>query len=137
MEETNAESRKQEAVPDDVRERLMIISQSIRTIGMMAKVGISYCIVIPGYGARPDDRLASNVCPEIDERSADSIIAEIGENLCCMLDAYMDQMHKSGLPKDAVTGYVEHIYQAAKDHFLERAAGTGEGAGPMSGDAAE
>jgi hypothetical protein len=133
----DAESRKQDEVSDEVRARLMMISQSIKAIGEMAKVGISFCIVIPGYGIKPDDRLVSNYCPNSKERSTDSISQEIAENLTSMEETYMMQLLHAGLTKDAVTGYVEHIYQTAKERFLEKAAGVGDGAGPMNGDAAD
>ena len=114
----------------DEDDRLRMISQSIRTMAAMAKVGVTYCIVIPGHGVREDARLASNYISEKD-RPEMQIVEEICGNISGIPNGFMHSLLAQGVTDDAIEGIVKEIVRKTMERFAEETAGVGKGAGPQ------
>ena len=112
-------------------ERLLFISRTIKGVAAMAQVGMTYCIVIPGFGAREDARLGSNYIAPPQDRSTTSIMTEINDNICAILESHMWTVQHMGYSTDAIEGMIDDIVKKAKGRFEEASAGIGQGAGPQ------
>ena len=120
-EEISDEIRKME--PED---RLKLVSESIRAMVSSVGVGISYCIVDPGFGVKGDNRLASNwnAAPP-KGRSGQSIIMELAANVSCMLESFMQGMRRQGVPDEKIKRIGEMILKDAVENF-EKSGGAPE-----------
>ena len=116
---------------EDQDDRMRMISQSIKTMAAMAQVGVSYCIVIPGYGVREDARLVSNYITKKSERSDAEIGSEICGNIEATLEAFMKALLAQGVSDDAIMGIVDEIVRKTKERFTVTTTGIGRGAGPQ------
>ena len=116
---------------EDQDDRMRMISQSIKTMAAMAQVGVSYCIVIPGYGVREDARLVSNYMTKKSERSDAEIGSEICGNIEATLEAFMKALLVQGVSDDAIMGIVDEIVRKSKERYNAETAGIGRGAGPQ------
>lgn len=112
-------------------DRLKMISQSIKTMAAMAQVGVSYCIVIPGYGVREDARLVSNYITKKSERSDAEIGSEICGNIEATLEVFMKALLARGVSDDAIMGIVDEIVRKTKERFTVTTTGIGRGAVPQ------
>ena len=112
--------------------KLITVSNAIKAIGKMTGVGISYVIVIPGYGKREDARLYCSCIPRVEERNERDVIQELLGNVSCMIDGLMDAMRKTGLSDGAVRGLINKAIEDAKDRYGDRwKPFQNAGAGPM------
>lgn len=112
--------------------KLITVSNAIKAIGKMTGVGISYVIVIPGYGVREDARLYCNSIQQVEERTERNVIQELLGNVSCMIDGLMDAMRKTGLSDGAVRGAINKAVEDAKDRYGDRwKPFQNAGAGPM------
>lgn len=128
--ETENKQEKTETQQDQ-DDLMKMISQSIKTMAAMAQVGVSFCIVIPGYGVREDARLASNYITRKDDRSERDIIGEICGNISTILEAFMKSLLAQGVSDDAIAGIVDEIVSITKERYTVSTAGIGRGAGPQ------
>ena len=109
--------------PED---RLKLVSESIRAMVETIGVGISYCIVDPGFGVRGDNRLASNwTAAPPKGRSGQSIIMELAANVSCMLESFMQGMRRQGVPDEKIKRIGEMILKDAVENF-EKSGGAPE-----------
>lgn len=112
--------------------KLITVSNAIKAIGKMTGVGISYVIVIPGYGVREDARLYCSSIQQVEERTERNVIQELLGNVSCMIDGLMDAMRKTGLSDGAVRGLINKAVEDAKDRYGDRwKPFQNAGAGPM------
>lgn len=112
--------------------KLITVSNAIKAIGKMTGVGISYVIVIPGYGVREDARLYCSSIQQVEERTERNVIQELLGNVSCMIDGLMDAMRKTGLSDGAVRGAINKAVEDAKDRYGDRwKPFQNAGAGPM------
>ena len=120
--------------PDNLTEeddRLKMISQSIKTMAAMAQVGVTFCIVIPGYGVREDARLVSNYITKKIERSDAEIGSEICGNIEATLEAFMKALLAQGVSDDAIMRMVDRIGRKTKEPFTVTPTGIRRAAGPQ------
>ena len=111
--EVDEEIRKME--PED---RLKLVSESIRAMVSSVGVGISYCIVDPGFGVKGDNRLASNwTAAPPKGRSGQSVVMELAANVSCMLESFMQGMRRQGVPDDKIKRIGEMILKDAVENF--------------------
>lgn len=108
------------------KDRLQMISQSIRTLAMMAQCNVTYCINLPEV---EDQYLASNYIPNCEE--AEKAASEIAGNIVCIIAGFMGNLLTGGATKAAAEGIADEILARAKALFAERTEGIGEGAGPQ------
>ena len=130
----NEEERKKNE-EKEIDAKLIAVSNSIKAIGQMTDCGISYCIVDPGLGVREDARLASCCIAPPKDRPESALLQELAENICCMIQGFMNSMAAPhGYSDAAITGFMDHAYAVAKKRFLESRKGLGQGAGPQGGN---
>lgn len=116
MSEKDLESRVEEKAgfdPDE--ERLLAVSKSIKAIGNMTGTGISYVILIPGYGEKEDLRLASCCIAPPTNRDGKDLVLEIYGNIVCMLQGFVKSMRQGGMTenriKEMMDTLLEQVYQ--------------------------
>ena len=112
--ETTAETMKR--ITDD---RLKMIAESIKAVGKMTNCGISFCIVIPGYGVTEDTRLSSNWMAPPKGRSFESQQNEVMNNIACQLECFMKVLEASGVEKKKIILLVDKIAETVKKVFEE------------------
>lgn len=126
---------KNEDEEKEVDDKLIAVSNSIKAIGKMTDCGISYCIVVPGYGVREDVRLSSCCIAPPKDRPEQALLQELAENIGCMIQGFMNSMAAPhGYSDGAITGFMDHVYAVAKKRFLESRKCLGQGAGPQGGN---
>lgn len=127
----NEEAQGSDSVAE-MNERLIAISKSIKAVGSMTGTGISYCIVIPGYGVREDSRLASCCIAPPNDKSDRMIIQELAGNVSCILQGFMSALRKDGLSDGAARGLLNTTIEDAKRRYEEQWKGfETAGAGPQ------
>ena len=99
-------------------DRLKMIAESIRAVGKMTNSGISFCVVIPGYGVVEDCRLSSNWMAPPKERSLESQMEEVANNIACQIQGFMHALSGGELDTERIMEIVDKMVDAAKQEFL-------------------
>ena len=110
--EVGEEIRKME--PED---RLKLVSESIRAMAEAIGVGISFCVIDPGFGITEDKRLAANYIAEQKDRPGVDYFLEAGGNLSCMMECFMSSLRKLEIPDGKILGLINAIVKDAKNNF--------------------
>jgi len=111
---TTAETLKK--ITDD---RLKMIAESIKAVGKMTNSGISFCVVIPGYGVVEDSRLASNCMAPPKGRSLESQLEEVSTNITCQILGLMHALSGGEFETGRIMEIVDKMVDAAKQEFTE------------------
>ncbi len=101
-------------------DRLIAISKSIKAVGSMTGTGISFCIVIPGYGVKEDCRLASCCIAPPTDRSDRMIVQELAGNISCMIQGFLSSLRQAGLSDGAARGVLNNTIEDAKNRYTEQ-----------------
>ena len=101
----------------DPEDRLKLVSKSIKAMAEAIGVGISFCVIDPGYGIKEDKRLAANYIAEQKDRPGVDYFLEAGGNLSCMMECFMLSLRKLEIPDGKILGLINAIVKNAKNNF--------------------
>lgn len=102
---------KAEEVQREQNARLLVISNSVKSIGMMTGVGMTFCIVLPTGDLLTSNLLLSGEKPLKDQTE------EIAHNVVAIVSGFMKAMHKAEIESEKIYAVVDQVVSVAKKDY--------------------
>lgn len=114
VEENEEPGQTESGQSTEVEARLEMISKSVKSIGLMTGVGMSYCIVLPS-----GDQITSNLLLP-DTKTLKTQTEEIANNIRAIVCGFMRSAYLTGIDDETIENILSKIMSAAKKEFEDK-----------------
>ena len=111
MVEEEGRLKNEEDVKREVDVRLEMIAKSVKSVGLMTGVGLSFCVALPS-----GERLVTNLLTPGAKDSKENM-AEIATNIEKILLGLMMGLHRNGTDEETIEKFIEFILNEARKQY--------------------
>lgn len=113
MADEEGRMKNEEDVKREVDVRLEMIAKSVKSVGLMTGVGLSFCVALPS-----GERLVTNLLTPGEKDSKENT-AEIATNIEKILLGFMMGLHRNGNDEETIEKIIGIVLNEARKQYHE------------------